>query len=301
MASLAPTPDTAASSPQPHGGEPTVVGRSRRQRAARFLLYVVLTVAAVAVVLPIVWVVLSSFKPPRELFLRPPTIIPQNVRFENYSEGLTNFDFLLYLRNTVVVVVVSTILTVIINSMAAFAFAKYRFRGKSALFLVCLGTIMIPLEIILVPVYLVAASIGLVDSLWGLIIAPAATPTGLFLLRQYMLGIPDELLEAARLDGASDWQIFRRVVLPLTAPALVVLTIFSVIWRWNDFLWPLIIVHREEIMTLQLALARFQGELVVSWNLVLAMTVVSILPVLAVFLFMQRQLVAGIASTGVKG
>lgn len=273
----------------------------RGRRLGKPLIYLVLTVGAVAVLAPIVWVVLSSFKTQSELFQRPPSILPDAFRLQNYTEALSQFRFPLYLRNTVIVTVGATALTVAINSMAAFAFAKYRFRGRSGLFLLCLGSIMIPLEVILIPVFLVAAQLGLVDSFWGLIIPPAATPTGMFMLRQYMLTIPDDLLESARLDGASEWQVFWRVVLPLSAPAIAVVTIFSMIWRWNDFLWPLILVQSEEILTLQVALARFQGQLVVSWNYVLAMTVVSILPVVVVFLFMQRHLVSGIANVGVKG
>ena len=273
----------------------------RRPPLGRILVYVALTVGAIVVLAPIVWVVLSSFKTQEELFQRPPTILPQAWRIQNYTEALNQFRFPLYLRNTVIVTVAATALTVTINSMAAFAFAKYRFRGRSGLFLLCLGSIMIPLEVILIPVFLVAAQLGLVDTFWGLIIPPAATPTGMFLLRQYMLTIPEELLESARLDGASEWQVFWKIVRPLSMPAIVVVTIFSVIWRWNDFLWPLIMVQRDEILTLQVALTRFQGQLVVSWNYVLAMTVVSILPVVLVFLFMQRHLVTGIASMGTKG
>ena len=272
-----------------------------RRKLGYPLIYLLLGVGAVAMLAPIAWVVLSSFKTPSELYQRPPALLPEALRFDNYTEALSQFRFPLYVRNTVIVTVGATALTLVINSMAAFAFAKYRFRGRSALFLLCLGSIMIPLEVILIPVFLVAAQLGMVNTFWGLIIPPAATPTGMFMLRQYMITIPDDLLESARLDGASEWQVFRKVVLPLSMPAIMVVTIFSMIWRWNDFLWPLIMVQSEEILTLQVALARFQGQLVVSWNYVLAMTVVSLLPVVVAFLFMQRHLVSGIANVGVKG
>ncbi|CAN5149732.1 N/A [soil metagenome] len=276
---------------------PGRAGRARLGTAARYTVLIGLTVL---VIVPIAWIALSSFKTRGELFLRPPTILPETFSLANYTEALSQFAFLKYLRNSLVVTVAATLLTLTINSMAAFALAKYRFKGRDVLFLVTLGTIMVPLQIILIPVFLVVAQLGLVDSLWGLIIPPAATPTGVFLLRQYMLTIPDELLEAARLDGANEWQVFRRVVLPLSLPAIAVVTIFSCIWRWNDFLWPLIVVQSDDVLTLQVALARFQGELVVSWNYVLAMTVVSMLPVVIVFLIMQRKLVTGIAATGMK-
>lgn len=262
--------------------------------------YLILSLVTAAVVLPVAWIVLASFKSQAELFRRPATIFPESFLLSNYTEALEQFAFLKYVRNSVVVTIGATLLTLGINSMAAFALAKYSFRGRDALFLITLGTIMIPLQIIMIPVFLVCASLGLTNSLWGLIIPPAATPTGVFLLRQYILTIPDELLDAARLDGAGEWQLFRRIILPLARPALAVVTIFSVIWRWNDFLWPLIIVQSDDLLTLQVALARFQGELVISWNYVLAMTVVSMLPVVVVFLLMQKQLVSGIASGGLK-
>jgi alpha-1,4-digalacturonate transport system permease protein len=140
----------------------------------------------------------------------------------------------------------------------------------------------------------------MVNSYWGLIIPPAATPTGVFLLRQYMLSIPDELIEAARIDGAGEFRIFRKIIIPLSLPALAVLAIFSVIWRWNDFLWPLIVAQRESLYTLPVALAQFNSQLVVPFNLVLAMSVLSILPVIIIFLLLQRQIVTGVAQTGLK-
>ena len=260
----------------------------------------VLIVGAILMLIPVVWTVLSSFKDQTELALRPPTIIPRDPTITNYSEALTSFNFLSYFKNSVIVTLAATALTLTINSMAAFALAKYNFRGRDFLFLLTLATIMIPLQVILLPVYQVVASLGLVNSIWGLIIPPAATPTGVFLLRQYMLTIPDDLIEAARIDGASEWRIFWRIVLPLCRPALAVVAIFSIIWRWNDFLWPLIVAQDERVYTLPVALARFNGQQVVPFNLVLAMSVLSILPIVLIFLFLQRHILAGIAQTGLK-
>jgi alpha-1,4-digalacturonate transport system permease protein len=192
------------------------------------------------------------------------------------------------------------LLTLAINSMAAYALAKDNFRGRDALFLVTLATIMIPLQVILIPVYQVTAQLGLVNTLWGLIIPTAATPTGVFLLRQYMLTIPDELIEAARIDGAGEFRVFRSVVLPVCRPVLAVVAIFSVVWRWNDFLWPLVVAQDESVYTLPVAIARFAGQQVVPFNLILAMSVVSMVPVIVVFLFTQRHIVKGIATTGLK-
>jgi alpha-1,4-digalacturonate transport system permease protein len=226
----------------------------------------------------------------------------ESVHFglENYIEGIESFDFGRYLWNSVVVTVVATLLTLLVNSMAAFALSKYRFRGRQTIFLVMVSTLMVPLSVVLVPVFLVITNVGWNNNLLGIIIPAAATPTGVFLLRQYMLTIPDELIDAARIDGASEWRIYSQVILPLAKPALAVLTIFSVMWRWNDFLWPLIVLSRSEYFTLQVGLASFQGELNVQWNLILAMTVLTLLPITLVFGFLQRHITTGIATTGMK-
>lgn len=222
------------------------------------------------------------------------------LAWENYVDPLQRFNFLTYLRNSVVVTVVATIVTLLANSMAAFGLSKYKFRGRNAVFLLIIGTLMIPLSVILVPVYLVITEVGWVNNLWGVIIPGAATPTGVFLLRQYMLTIPDQLLDAGRIDGASEWRLYWQIVLPLSAPAMAVLAIFSVMWRWNDFLWPLIVLTRSELFTLQVGLNAFQGELNVQWHYVLAMTVLTLLPITMVFAFLQRFITTGIASSGVK-
>jgi alpha-1,4-digalacturonate transport system permease protein len=218
----------------------------------------------------------------------------------NYTDLFGKFTFGAYLWNSVFITVVATLLTLLFNSMAAFALSKYQFKGQKAVFLLIIATLMIPPTIILVPVFLVINSVGLLNSLWGVILPAVATPTGVFLLRQYMLTIPDELIEAARMDHASEWRIYWRIVLPLSAPALAVLAIFSVMWRWNDFLLPLIVLSKSEFFTLQLALNSFQGELNTQWHYLLAMTVITLLPVTLVFAFLQRYITTGIASAGVK-
>ena len=223
------------------------------------------------------------------------------LAIENYTESFTRFNFVTYLRNSVVVTVGATLITLVINSMAAFALSKYRFRGRNLIFLIIISTLMIPISVILVPVYLVINQVGWVNNLWGVIIPGAATATGVFLLRQYKLTIPDELLDSGRIDGASEWRLYWQIVLPLAAPALAVLAIFSVMWRWNDFLWPLIVLTRSEYFTLQVGLNAFQGELQVQWHFVLAMTVLTLLPITVVFSLLQRFITTGIASTGIKG
>ncbi len=229
------------------------------------------------------------------------------VATENYldpllqREGQKHFNFKLLLWNTVFVTVVATILTLLINSMAAFALSKYQFRGRLTFTLLIVATLLIPNTIILVSLFFVVWSFGIFGSLWGVIIPAAATPTGVFLLRQYMLTIPDELLEAARMDAASEWRIYWRIILPLALPALSVLAILSTIWRWNDFLWPLIVLISDPAAhTLQIGLTTFSGEFDQDQHYILAMTVVSLIPVTLVFVWLQRFITTGIATTGLK-
>jgi alpha-1,4-digalacturonate transport system permease protein len=218
----------------------------------------------------------------------------------NYTELFGKFAFGSYLWNSVFITVVATILTLLFNSMAAFALSKYQFTGQKTVFILIIATLMIPPTIILVPAFLVISELHLLNNLWGVILPAVATPTGVFLLRQYMLTIPDELLEAARMDNASEWRIYWKIILPLAAPAMAVLAIFSFMWRWNDFLWPLIVLSKSEHFTLQLALNAFQGELNTQWHYLLAMTVITLIPISLVFAFLQKYIATGIASAGVK-
>lgn len=226
----------------------------------------------------------------------------QSISFEtsNYTEPFLHFDFLRYLWNSVFVTVMATLITLVVNSMAAFALSKYKFRGQNIILVLIVATLMVPLAVIMVPLYSVVSTLGLLDNLWGVILPTVATPTGVFLLRQYMLTIPDELIDAARMDKASEWQIYWRIVLPLSAPALAVLAIFSVVWRWNDFLWPLIVLSRSSLYTLQVGLNVYSGQLNVQWHYILAMTVVTMIPVILVFVFLQRFIARGIATSGLK-
>ncbi|MFI5776135.1 carbohydrate ABC transporter permease [Nocardia sp. NPDC051570] len=260
----------------------------------------VLVFGAIVVVAPLIWAALSSFKTPAELAAQPPTLFPRHPTFDNYTTGLAAFDFPRYLANSVIVTAAATALTLLVNSMAAYALAKYNFRGRDLLFLITLSTIMIPLQVILLPVYQVVSSLGMTNSLLGLIIPPAATPTGVFLLRQYMLTLPDETIEAARIDGAGEFTIFWRIVLPLCRPALAVLAIFSVIWRWNDFLWPLIVAQDESKQTLPVAIARFSGQQAIPFDQILAVSVVSIAPVIVIFLILQRQIISGLVRGAIR-
>jgi alpha-1,4-digalacturonate transport system permease protein len=282
------------------GNNWTSISGKKAPSTANVMRTVLLTVISLIIIAPVVWFVLASFKDLTELGARPPHILPKDWAFSNYSEAFKMYNYMRYFSNSLIVTVAATLLTLLINSMAAYAFAKYNFRGRDGFFVLTLAMIMIPLQVILIPIYLVVSSMGLVNTYWGMIIPAAATPTGVFIIRQYMLSIPDELIESARIDGAGEFRIFARIVLPLARPALAVVAIFSILWRWNDFIWPLLIAQDEKLYTLPVALALLNGQLFVPENIVLAMSVMSIIPVLFMFVFMQRQIIQGIAQTGLK-
>ena len=343
---------------------------TRRRGGKRFdvadvITYAYLLAGVLVMFGPVVWLVLSSFKPLAGLYEFPPTFLPykqesvkvegydkpldlydvkmpdgaikrlaqisqigigarvidpqspqgeiidirldqrtpvRSVYFEwdNYVGAVQKFPFFTYLQNSVIVTVLATLVTLLINSMAAYALSKYAFRGRDAILVIIISTLMVPVSVILIPAFLVIAKVGWTNNLWGLIIPGAATPTGVFLLRQYMLTIPDDLIQSARIDGAGEWRIYSQIILPLTGPALAVLAIFSVMWRWNDFLWPLIVVSQTELFTLQVGLNAFQGELNQQWNYILAMTVLTLLPITLVFAFLEKYITSGIATTGMK-
>jgi alpha-1,4-digalacturonate transport system permease protein len=249
---------------------------------------------------PVLWIFFSSLKPQSELFTFPITFLPASPTFENYINAFKSGNFGRYFFNSTFVAVISTFITVLINSMAGYALSKYYFKGRDLLFYVMIAPLMIPLQVILVPIFILEKNLGLLNSLWGIIIPPAATPTGIFLARQYMLTIPNSLIEAARIDGAGELFIFNRIVIPLAKPIIATIAIFSFMWRWNDFLWPFIVLSRQKKYTLQLALANFVGQYNIDWSRLLSMTVISIIPRVIVFLLFQKYFIKGMTSGGVK-
>lgn len=263
--------------------------------------YTVLIVLAAFFLFPVLWVALSSLKPQHELFQMPQTIFPRQWTIDNYQFSFSQSNFLLNLKNSSIVSVSSTILAVLINTMAGYALSKFIFPGRDAIFTIMIATLMIPLQVIMVPIFLQLKSLGMLNTLWGIIIPPAATPTGIFLARQYMTTLPNSMIEAARIDGASEGYLFYKIILPLSKPIVATLTIFSFMWRWNDYLWPLIVITNNQKQTLQQALAGFVGQLQINWSSLLAMTTISMIPVVMVFLVFQRYFMTGISAGSVKG
>ncbi len=271
----------------------------RREHNA--VAYIVLILFTAVYLVPILWMILSSFKADSELFAYPPKLLPSQFSLENYTDAWNRGDFGLYFKNTTIVAVTATVLTVVINTMAGYAFAKYKFKGSTAIFMMFLATMMLPLEVLMIPIFQVVRTFHLYNNFWGLIIPSAATPAGVFLVRQYFLTIPNEIMESARIDGASETKIFLRLMIPLAKPVMRLICIFAFLWRWNDYMWPLVVIRDTKKYTVQLALANFSGQYAVDWGSLLAMSVLTMIPVLIIFLIFQKQFMKGMVAGAVKG
>lgn len=265
--------------------------------------YAIAIVIALVMIFPFYWIVNTSFKTVQETRVYPPTFIPENfVGFENYDAVLTRISFFSYVRNSVVVSVTVTVGALFTSSLAGYIFAKYTFFGSKIIFYIIIFTMMVPFHIILIPVFLIVRELGLYNTLWALIIPGMVTPWGIFLMRQYMLNISTEMLDAARVDGASEFGIFWRIVVPISRPGLAAVGIFIFMYHWNDFLWPLVVLKDEPVRTLPLGLAMFsQGFGITRWNIVAAATVMAVLPIFVIFAFAQRHFIEGITLGSTKG
>lgn len=265
------------------------------------MLYVGLSLGLVLMVLPFLWMGLSSIKPDGEVMAVPPTWWPETVTLDNYRQLFRRMDFPTYFVNSTVVALAVTVGNMLFGSMLGYALAKLEFPGKRALFGLVLGTLMVPGVVTFVPMFVLTTNIGLTNTLPGMFLPFLAAPFGVFLMRQYILSLPDELIQAARVDGAGELRIFFQVILPLCWPAMATLGILSFLGSWNNFLWPLVVATEEDKFTLPVALALYAtGQNATKYGLLLAGAVVVVIPVIAVFLFLQRHIMQGIAMTGIK-
>ncbi|WP_454050559.1 carbohydrate ABC transporter permease [Cellulomonas sp. Marseille-Q8402] len=272
-----------------------------RVRFARSLpSTVVLAVLVVLFLFPLVWFFLSSVKPGGELFRFPLTIWPETWTFDGYLRAWERVDFSLYFRNTFVVATITTVLTVFFSAATGYALAKYRAWWLSALFVCILATTMLPTEVILTPTFTVIRDLGLYNSLAGIIVPSVITASGIFMFRQFFLTVPDELLDAARIDGAKELAIFFRIMLPLAKPIAITLAIFSFQWRWNDYIWPLIVLADPDQFTLQVALRSLVGAENIDWTLLLPASVISIIPLVVMFFVAQRYVLSADLNSGLK-
>jgi multiple sugar transport system permease protein len=272
-----------------------------RRIAPRALLYVALVVGGLAMLFPFAWMVSTSLKPDLAVFQTPPRLIPKPFQPSNYSTVVHVFPVWRFLINSALVAVISVTLQVGTSAMAAYAFARLKFRGNNLLFLLYLTTLMVPFQVTIVPLFVEMKYLHLVNSYPALIVPSIASAYGTFLLRQAFLSLPAELEEAAFVDGAGHWTVFTRIVLPLVRPSLATFAVLSFIASWNSFLWPLVIISSQKLMTLPVGLSNLQGEHLTAWNLVMAGATISVLPILLVYLVAQKQIVRGFVLSGVKG
>jgi multiple sugar transport system permease protein len=277
------------------GGLP--LGRRRLPFAPVHLILIPL---ALVMVTPLAWMVLTSIQTPDEARRFPP-VLPSGIHWQNYTDALNAAPFGRFFFNTALVTGATVLGNLILCSLAGYAFARLRFFGRDVLFVLFLATLMIPFQVVMIPIFLIMRELGLVDTLGALILPNLVTPLGVFLMRQFFRTLPLELEEAARIDGCSRLGTLIRIVLPLSGPALATLAVITFLSSWNDFLWPLVAIQSEHNMTLQLGLSTFQGAHSTAWTLLMAGNVLAVLPMLAAFLLAQRQFVNSIASAGITG
>lgn len=263
--------------------------------------YLVLGLGLIVVTSPFVWMALSSVKGEGEIRRVPPTWLPEAPTLDNFRELFDRLDFVQFFTNSVVVAIAVTLGNLVFCSMLGYALAKFEFAGRKALFWLVLGTLMIPGMVTLVPLFVLVANMGMINSYMGLILPFLAAPFGVFLMRQFFLAMPDELIDAARVDGAGEFRIFAKIVMPLAKPALAVLAILTFLGSWNSFLWPLVVATTEDKYTLPVALALYStGQNQTDYGLLLAGAVVVVVPILVLFLLLQRYIVQGVSMTGIK-
>lgn len=265
------------------------------------LLYILLSAASILMVLPFLWMISSSFKDARVIFDFPIQWIPENPVLENYVNVWSKVPFLTYYLNTIKVATLITVIQVFTSSLAAYSFSKIYYPERDKIFLAYLGTMIIPYQVIMIPQFMIIRRLGLIDTHLALILIQAFSPFGVFLFRQFFLTIPNELSEAARIDGASEFGIFLRVMLPLSKPAIASLAIFTFVFAWNDFLGPLIYINSESMKTLSLGLRNFQTEYEADYGAMITGALLAVISTIAVYLAAQDFFVKGIATTGLKG
>jgi multiple sugar transport system permease protein len=272
-----------------------------RVRPAHVILHLFLITGSGLMLLPFLWMLSTSLKEPSEIFTYPPIWIPRRLAWENYAQAIAAMPFGRFYLNSLIVASSVTALQLLTSSLAGFAFARLRFRGRDVLFLLYLATLMIPFQVTMIPNFILVRYLRWYDTYQALILPPSFSAFSTFLMRQYFLSIPLELDEAARVDGASSWRIWWQIVLPLSGPVIAALTIFLFLGAWNDFLWPLVVTNSLEMRTLPVGLSTFQGQYNVQWHLLMAGSVIALVPVLAVYIAGQNWFVQGITLSGMGG
>lgn len=274
---------------------------SNKQKVTKTFLYTLLVVCSLAMLMPFVWMLSSSLKLDKDVFTFPIEWIPSNPRWKNYAEIWTTIPLAQFLKNTAKLTIIVTLLQLLTSSFAAYAFAKLQFKGRDILFLGYVATIAMPWQVYMVPQFILMRSFGLNNTHLAIIFLQAFSAFGVFLMKQFYMSVPDELCEAARIDGMSEYRIWARIMLPLSKPALSTLTIFTFVNTWNDFLGPLLYLTRMELKTIQIGLRMFISQYSSEYGLIMAASVVALIPVVIVFLALQKFFVQGVATAGLKG
>lgn len=281
---------------------PATAGNRDRGRAGRVVMYVLLILSAIGLLMPFFWMVMSSLKTPNDVFTVPVKWIPDTFIWSNYVAIWTESNMLVWIRNTLLLAVVVTFLQVLTGSFAAYGFARMRFAGRDVLFLAYIGTIAVPWQSYMIPQFILLSNLKVSNTLWSIILIQAFGAFGVFLMKQFYETIPEELSEAARIDGLSEYAIWRRIMLPLSVPALASLTLLTFVNTWNDYLGPLIYLRNPDLWTIQLGLKSFVSNLFdTNYALLFAGLTISVLPIAIIFLLGQRFFVEGIATSGMKG
>jgi len=268
---------------------------------SQVILYVLLVLGAFIALMPMLWMLSASVMPTGEASMYPPRLLPSAITFSHYGELFSRLNLGRYLFNSALIAFTVTAISLVINSMAGYAFAKLRFRGRDRAFRILSLGLVLPVQVAMLPLFLLMKNLHLINTYWGVIIPGMASIFGIFLIRQYALSIPDDMLDAARIDGASELRIYWSVVVPGILPILATLAIWTFLATWNDFMWPLIVLSDESHYTLPVALANLSGEHVADTELMMAGSVLTVIPVLAVFLFLQRYYIQGVMAGSVKG
>jgi multiple sugar transport system permease protein len=295
---------STVTAPPPMSAVPTLSAERRRPgsfRVTSVVSQILLSLVALLFLVPIIWMLLSALKPSAEVFTTPPTLFGSEVKFSNFVEAWNYLPFGRFILNTVFVAGIGTLITLVASAMSGYAFARLNFRFRGGLFVLYLSTLIVPQEVIVIPMFLVMQRLGWVNSYQALILPWAFTAFGTFLLRQFFLTIPRELEEAAKIDGCGHIRILRSIIIPIAAPALAVLAVFTFISYWNSFLWPLIIINDTAKMTVPLGLDLFLGQQGQRWELLMAAATISMVPTVILVLALQKYLVRGIALSGLGG
>lgn len=271
-----------------------------KSRVAYTPVFILLVILALLVLIPVLWIGLGAFKPEGEIISYPPTFLPETVTVENFGVVAKRIKIERYVLNSVIYAFGTTAIAVFVNSLAGYVYARINFKGKNLCFLITLATMMVPFQVIMVPLFLIVYKLGLYDTYWGLIIPRVAVAGSIFMMRAAFAGLPKELEDAARIDGVSEFGIFWRIMLPQVKPALICLIILSINGSWNDLLWPMLAASSTDMRTLANGLALFVGQNTIQYGAAFAGTLISLVPMLALYIFGQKYFVQGMASSGLK-